>query len=442
MLNQKKRNILIVVLDQFRYDYVDHLVKTRNNLKFLYKCDANSMPTMTETMHANISTGQYPSKHGIISDSTFDNYTRQKLNFPQMYAFFSSLVNRGMLNLVSKIVHELGYSVCCIGGKPKSVQLLCSLEDCVIRISRDPEKGEADIESPANYEHIRKSISDLIRKNNLLYFSGKFVKTPSFDRWIIDLAFLVFGSYIKNSSPWFFLITLPALDYIGHKYGPGSSECLQAVNIIDGLLDNLFTVTSIYNPFFIVIGDHGCRSINVAIMLDNEASPQKFIVYKKRTSQFEFMKYIPIDRSVRDDINHIQLDGGLIRIWIKDLNKVGRISKWVSAPECLGTYVRKIPSDKKGDSSKIMRNSVHNNLGNLYLTAKKSVAFLRRGWYEGHSKLLEKKPLLLSEEVPLGEHGSIFMEDRQVPLLLSDNPLKLQKIRNVDILRIIKKIII
>lgn len=434
----KKKNLLMVVFDQFKYDYARYLKKSKTYLPFFQLCDTNSIPTMTESMHANISTGNYPTIHGIISDSCYQKKPPKKITtFSQMHTQFLSLIDAGRMNLLSKSAYEKGYHVCCVGGKPSAVQLLSEPGTSEIRIWRQRKTGDAYLESQST--SLETQIYNIIDKKKLCHFPDDHLADPSFDSWVYDLTKVVFDSYLKDKDGWLLMVAFSALDYIGHMYGPGSSKALQSVSKLDQLLRNLINLTGNCDPFLLVVGDHGCRVIETAIMLDDEFNPSKLFIYEREKDQFVFKHELFLDPPLLRLIGRIQFDGGLIRIWLNELRGAKKTLEWFSTN--LYSYGEPITPYGRRDIPEIIRNSSHDNLGDLFILAKQNVAFFRKGWCPGFWKVLEKKPLKLSSDIPLGEHGSMSIEDRHVPLLLSHEPFELAKPKNIDVFNIIKSVI-
>src|ERR1043165_1091076 len=84
----RPRLVLLIVVDQFRYDYLErfHDLFVPNGIGRLMRegaswVDANydHAPTKTAPGHATIMTGTWPSEHGIIANNWFDRETGKKV---------------------------------------------------------------------------------------------------------------------------------------------------------------------------------------------------------------------------------------------------------------------------------------------------------------------------------------------------------------------------
>ena len=88
-VKQRPRLVLLIVVDQFRYDYLDRFgdLFAANGLKRLLRdgaswVDANydHMPTYTAPGHATFMTGAYPAETGIIANEWPDRETGKKVS--------------------------------------------------------------------------------------------------------------------------------------------------------------------------------------------------------------------------------------------------------------------------------------------------------------------------------------------------------------------------
>jgi len=441
-LKQRKvKKLLLVVLDQFRYDYASYLKKCRNYISSIKLCDANSIPTMTESMHTNISTGKYPGKHEIISDSYYDERKKPSLiPFPSMYQNLISLIDSGEINFLSRLAYEKGYLVWCVGGKPKTAQLLTQLEACNVRVLRDVATNKAGVQSI--HRRFKKPLEKVIDKQNLREYRAKKLDDPRLDLWVANLAQVVINNVLKDASPWLGIIAFPALDYIGHTYGPASRECITAIKQLDKILFNIFSNPDLNDAFIIITGDHGCRTIKTAIIMDEEKDPKKFIVYKRYADMFVVEDEIPIGSLIRKALSHIILDGGMIRFWLQEMNSIARLVEWLDSAKGLGKYLAKICSSLEKSDLQIIEHSRHRNFGEIFALAEEDVAFFRREWFRASRwKITQGEPLVAGEEMPLGEHGSIWEEDRYVPLILSQKIPERKSYENIDIFNICMKLI-
>lgn len=436
----KPRNVVLVVIDQFRFDYHRHLGRSRKFLQALDLCDTHSFPTCTETMHANISTGEYPSGHGIISDCYFDEGRAPgECDFFSMFTDLSeSFGNNGRVS-VAGLAQSQGYDVICIGGKAETVQLLGVGSSPFAQISRG-DKGRHQIDAKPRAE---RAIKEKIRQINLGSVSKEGRYEPHYDEWVfgaVKPALEVWRDNQKEARSLLLMLALPALDYIGHKYGPNSPEVIRSLRVIDGILCRLRKLFHEDETLMIVLGDHGCRQVDVAAILDKDEDPAEMLVYRKETTedgpQFRLdEEKIQLDSDFLDHVRFMQPDGGMIRIWLRDVGERPRVIGWLSSKlEGLGRVEDPTEPAREGT---IRANSQHSRLGDVVVLADPNTAFFRNRWCPGYDPKTPKKTMRCGLDMFVGEHGSHHDEDRHVALMVSRS-VDLKKVCNTGILRILK----
>ena len=414
------RNLLIIVVDQLRYAYAPLLKETVKTFPIFHASDSCSAPTLTETMHASIATGVFPKKHGIISDGFF-NQSKNKASywsFDTMYKkHYIPQLKNGSLPLLASCAYDAGYQVLVFGGKDKTVKLMSEAEKCTAR-SWWGQQINGTYGFNLEYSNLR--IKRALEKplETLLPFDKANVVSSRFDAKVCDIAMKSYATLKNEIGPWAIFILFPALDYIGHAFGPGSHQVKQALEQVDSFIMRIYNETSDDNPILLITGDHGCRAVNTAIVLDDEKNPSQFVVYQRNNAVFKHSCDIPLPALKIGVINHISFDGGLFRIWLSNKRSISTVHSWLQSS--LGAYIS--TSNAQGvDESLVIRNSAHDHLGDIFAFSKQNVAFFKHGWCKGADKIPSRSSLICSQEMPMGEHGSLEDDDRIVPLFMSEN---------------------
>src|SRR6266850_322437 len=85
----RPRLVLLIVVDQFRYDYLERFgdLFVANGIKRLLKNGASwteanydHVPTYTAPGHATMMTGTWPSENGIVANSWFERETGKRVS--------------------------------------------------------------------------------------------------------------------------------------------------------------------------------------------------------------------------------------------------------------------------------------------------------------------------------------------------------------------------
>ena len=241
------RLAVILIADQFRYDYLTLLDQKFLNSSFVYtNCHHKYIPTFTAVGHATILTGVPPRIHGIISnfpsveDPEFGKSPRRlryptvgdelKLKYPKSKVVSISLKDRSAI-----------FS----GGFLADVVLW--LEDGKLTTSRYYRKPEWLDEINGKY-----SLKDK-------FFEG--------NRFLLE----VFKEVLrreglgKDTFPDLAILSLSSLDLVGHKYGPNSDEVRRVVKQVDTVIREIlrFLDKEVGKGNYILIftSDHGVAPI-------------------------------------------------------------------------------------------------------------------------------------------------------------------------------------
>ena len=236
---------VILVADQFRYDYLTLLDQNFLKSSFVYtNCHHKHIPTITAVGHATISTGVPPRIHGITSnissvgDSEFGKSPRKlkyptvgdelKIKYPESKVISLSLKDRASIFM---------------GGFLADVVLW--VEDGKLTTSRYYKK-------PGWLDELNYSMKDEIFDGNrflLEVFKEVLTREKLGEDTFPDIAFL----------------SLSSLDIAGHKYGPSSTEVKRIVKQIDTVIGEIIRFLDKKigkgNYMLIFTSDHGVAPI-------------------------------------------------------------------------------------------------------------------------------------------------------------------------------------
>ena len=184
-----------------------------------------SFPAVTCSVQASMTTGQYPSDHGIISNGFYDRQTKS-VSFWEQYG---SLVEKPRIwsalkqknpNLKTAVLFFQNslYVDSDIVITPKPIHLDKKL---VMWCYSKP---------VGYYEELVKEIGEF----DLSSYWGPFSSLKS-SKWIMDAV----KHTLKKQLPDLMLVYLPHLDYAGQKYGPQSNEFQKSLMELDNIIGEL-----------------------------------------------------------------------------------------------------------------------------------------------------------------------------------------------------------
>lgn len=399
-------SILVIVVDQLRFDFVTRrrMPKAAATLESggatLLRCDASAVPTITETIHANLSTGEYPLIHGIIGKEWFSRQQREKQEIE-----FSALRE---LNTLSLAAASNGYAVFAVGGKPHATQIVAtpyaryvlapivSNEQVVLGNYTDPPELPRWVH-PDN--RVRKK---WVERDGVLVY-----KTPEFDQWIANVALDLLAGHAREG-PILLFVLLSGLDFVGHEHLPGSEEHTTALQNVDKILVTLTEAarqTLGKDTVILALGDHGVRAIDRGIFKHSgRIGFREFTIDRRRRTYRLARTEMELPPKIQALIAHAVFDGGTARFWATDIGNLRGLFDWVRTQFIrYGTAYRvglrhSMPSE--------VCNGAHARLGDIVVIANKASGFLKEEWMDAGRRII------------VGEHGTGFREDRIVPCLL------------------------
>ena len=242
-----------------------------------------SFPAVTCSVQASITSGCYPSEHGIISNGFFDVNLKQVFFWEQP----AGLVAKPRIwDLLKKSNPSLKTAVLFWQNS------LFINSDIVI--SPKPIHLESGLvmwcySKPVNfYENLKEQLGHF----DLSWYWGPFVSIQS-SIWIIEAAKYT----IKTQQPDLLLVYLPHLDYSGQKNGPQSEEFRKAVLDLDKEIGELlsFLESNNQNDYEImIISEYSFNnvknSISPNIILRKEGLLATRSISGKEYIDFEFSK--------------------------------------------------------------------------------------------------------------------------------------------------------
>jgi hypothetical protein len=414
-------HIVLIIIDQLRADYARYLPRCSEVLPYYAVCDTNSIPTSTEAMHANISTGKYPREHGFISK-------RAKGGEDGLVQFETSLIE-GCLSSLASAGRKLDFEVYVIGGKPETVRVMGLKGECALSIYYDRDLERFRVGGAEDYSSAVEKALDC----------DEYKKLPR--HRLDDAVIKIFRENIitrSTAQKSLFILTLSSLDDLGHKFGPCSTQIEEHLRLLDDQIHPLVKGLGA-NTVFIVTGDHGCRETAKYLVETDDADPRRVTVYQVKGNLLEFHEEHHLDPE--GNLRDIQYDGGILRIWFNSgvaslsgrdvafLSKYGRV--------CCKDDVEEIDKGLR----EIYRNSSHENIGDVVITANGDATFCKRSWILRQSSIeaIAQRGILQRGDLPIGEHGTPLIQDREV-LLMSNYEFGISMPSNTHIRQVIEKV--
>lgn len=423
-----KERIALIIIDQLRADYKDYFPECSKLLPYSAICDTNSIPTSTEAMHANISTGKYPKDHGFVSKS---KRKQEKSELEQLIEKFDS----GELTPLSSSASKKGYGFVCMCGKPELVDLLGRTEEYALVLY--PHKETGIIVVNGINKRLKDETSLFLNIAGYTHLSKDLLPDGTRSRILIDV-FKHLLDKCGEGSKLLSILALPSLDYIGHKYGPLSEETIEHVYFLDEKIAEL--IKSNDDILFVIAGDHGCRKTQKYLIEVREDDARFASIYQQDGSLFKNKGAIKFDSEY--NFQDISYDGGILRVWFKIKNSI-LVKRDAEILTEYGTIIdlRLKQNENKQLPLEVLDNSRHDNLGDIVVVSNKDATFCKRTWLD--PELIERKILknqdLKKDELPIGEHGTYYAEDRQT-LFMSNHDFGKNIFLNLQIRNEIEKV--
>lgn len=240
-------------------------------------------PAVTCTVQATITSGYYPSQHGIISNGFFDRTTNQVSFWEQP----AGLVEKERIwDVLKKSNPKIKIAVLFWQNS------LYINSDIVITpkpIHLENQMVMWCYSKPAGYyEEIAESLGEF----DLSSYWGPFASIKS-SEWIINAALYT----IKKHAPDLTLVYLPHLDYAAQKYGPDSDEFRTSLVELDNLVGKMINEIdslSIQDTEIMLLSEYGFSKVNKSlspnIILRNEGLLSTRTIVRKEYIDYEYSK--------------------------------------------------------------------------------------------------------------------------------------------------------
>lgn len=276
--------IVLLVVDQMRGDYVDrfqhewtggfHRLLTEG-ARFT-RVDYPYFNTVTCAGHATISTGTYPSVHGMIEDGWFDRATATNIectddDATRVVSYGAPVKGPGKsasrmrvpaLADVLRTDLEPRARVVSFSLKARAAAVMAGKHADAIAWFYD---SNAWTTSTAYSSTPVPAVADFI-KSHQSATDARFVTRPQADQYLAEMAVGVAErlGLGKTTSTDFMAIGFSVLDFVGHEFGPTSPQVEQVLLGLDRTLGSLFTRLD---------RDVGLGNYTVALSSDHGVAP-------------------------------------------------------------------------------------------------------------------------------------------------------------------------
>ncbi len=373
------RLAVILIADQFRYDYLALLDQSFLKSSFLYtNCHQKHIPTVTAVGHATISTGVPPRIHGIVSND-------RSVEDPEH----------------GKSPRNLKYPT--VGDElkikyPKSKVLSISLKDRAAILT-----GGFLADAVVWFENGKLTTSNYYKKPEWLdHLNATYsLKDELFEgnRFLLE----VFKEVLKKENlgkdtfPDIVFLSLSSLDIVGHRYGPNSEEVKRIVKQIDTVIREIlrFLDKEVGKGNYVLIftSDHGVAPI-----------PEKLGGYiSSENLKGEILRMI----GKYFDVNSEDVRISYPWIFLKGEKFKGESLK----------FAKRIIKDHLLKQEWILR--VYTDEEILSLSPKDFVdSLVINGFYGSADLVFIPKPYWVLDYKPGTNHGSPYSYDTHVPLVI------------------------
>ena len=263
---------VLVVIDQFRADYLDRLPADGSFRKLLTKAAVyrnginDHVPTETASGHAAISTGRPPAVHGIIGDAIYDRSRKKLVPAIEDGKGHKSLARLRAPTLADALRKaDPGARIISIAEKDRAALLLGGRKaDAVVWYEKDHKRFVSD--------NPRRKRAWLDALNNRLpaisvavstpFARRDFQRSPQMDQAVFELAKgAIEGERLgAGAGGDLLLVGFSATDYIGHRWGPDSRQMELQLSALDDFLGQLLDTANQAAPggvLFALTSDHG-----------------------------------------------------------------------------------------------------------------------------------------------------------------------------------------
>jgi len=400
---------------------------------------SHSCPAVSGSVQANLTTGVGPEQHGVIANGF---YWRQKAEVEMGTAWNEAVqapqVWETLKQRDSSLTSAVWFSQLAKGAKADFI--------CTAAPVLNPDGGE----SPYFYSkpaELYGTLRDCLGQFPLSHFQGPQASIKS-TAWIVDS--FVQTAYVLR--PRFSFISLPHLDCAAQKFGPNSSEALNAVAELDmaiGALVDGFTAAGIRNTTWLAASEC-CVTPVSSVGYPNRALREAGLLAPAVKDGFEQLE-------LRATPAFAMVDHQLAHVYVRDAADISRVADVFRHDPSVGQVLVGEERAKVGLN--------HERSGEVVLVAKPDSWFAYYWWLDdakappfARTSDLHRKPgydpvELFSDSAdggtPLdatlvkGSHGSLDSEEAREGVLVSSEPAdwfagKEAGIRDVDVRRLVE----
>lgn len=408
--------LVVVVVDQMRGDCLTNFApqfkkgfkKLMDEGAWYTNAHHTHVPTATAPGHAAIATGQLPEKTGIVGNTWYNMQIGKRVYAvtdenkgagPYMLeapTFGDALKKKNNLSKVVAISFK-DRSAILLGGKKADMALW--FDSSKKHFTTSSFYGESPLWLEAFNEKIKVNTTALADKMTFK------LAQKAFD--VYDLG--------KDDNPDVLLIGFSALDSIGHRAGPGSTEVNRQLAILDEIIGDLisFLETRLGHEAFdlVLTSDHG--------VLPTPEKPSGVKINAKRIT------FKNLEESVETALQTIQprADKWVAEVIFPSIYLYPTHAKKQSAPwkDFIGKAVQEL---QKLDGIESVFSPIQINKADPYFD------IYQHSYYAGRSGDLILRPrygVLITKHSYATDHGTPYAYDTHVPLIFWGNAFKTQK---------------
>ncbi len=316
-------------------------------------------PSVTCTVQSSLTTGKYPSEHGIISNGMFDRENLQTMFWEQSTHLVQS---KKAWDVIKQ--HNIDLKTAMLFWQNS----LYTNNDFVI--SPRPihlENGQMDLwcySKPVNfYEDVIKSLGEF----NLMNYWGPFASIKS-SEWITSAVQYT----IKKKRPNLLYAYFPQIDYTAQKHGKSSSQVQDDLQKIDSFVGSIISTVKESGIFdqtqFVLLSEYGFNDVSKAISI-NRILRDKGLLQVRTIKDKEYIdyEYSEAFAMVDHQIAHIYLNNS-------GKSKIDTIKKAIEEITGIESVC--------GETEKKNLHINHQRSGDLIAIADKDKWFSYYWWYD------------------------------------------------------------
>lgn len=260
-------------------------------------------PAVTCPVQATITTGRYPSEHGIIANGLFDRENYQVSFWEQASSLVKSeriwdIVKRENESLKTAVLfwQDTLFAKSDVIITPKPIHL-------------DKEVVFWCYSKPVGFYE---QISDQIGEFDLASYWGPMASRKS-SEWITRAAMLT----LEKIKPNLLLMYLPHVDYSAQKFGPNSSEVDSDIGFVDELVGQMISKTEelgiIDEAAFIVLSEYSFNNVGKSVSLNTRLRDANlFAVRKIKGKEYVDFEHCKAFAMVDHQLAHVYVKPGYV----------------------------------------------------------------------------------------------------------------------------------